>query len=319
MVHWLVSSLFALTLLLGVSGGPALAADASDNGAKPAGSIPEPRDPAIREREREALIAFYEALGGPDWIERDFWLTDRPVGEWHGVETDSDGRVVRLTIYDNNLEGEMSPAVCRLERLHTLHLSFNKISGVLPEKLGDCRALKNLWLKGNKLTGPIPDSVAVLPELEYLDVHANDLDGELPKVWNTPKLAIFRGEDNRIAGVVPAQLLSQPALEQVFLHNNRLVGPLPEAPSATLTAILLANNGLAGPIPEAYGKLAKLTDLRLNRNKLTGAIPASLASAPALQVLRLDHNLLSGPVPAGLGERLTVFDISHNPDLEAGQ
>ena len=76
---------------------------------------------------------------------------------------------------------------------------------------------------------------------------------------------------------------------------------------------------LTGPIPEALGKFEKLTDLRLNRNKLSGAIPASLASAPALQVLRLDHNLLSGPVPPGLGERLTVFDISHNWILEFGQ
>src|SRR5688572_27117138 len=122
--------------------------------------LPEPKDPAIRERERRAMIEFYEALGGPDWIERNFWGSDRPVGEWHGVETDADGRVVRLTIYDNNLIGPVSPAICRLERLHTLHLSFNKLSGALPEALGECRALKNLWVKGNKITGRLPDSVA---------------------------------------------------------------------------------------------------------------------------------------------------------------
>ena len=319
MVRFVVSGLFALGLALGIAGGPGMTAHASDNGDKPPGSIPEPIDAAVRERERQALIEFYQALGGPDWIERDFWLTDRPVGEWHGVATDADGYVFRLTIYDNNLQRELSPAICRLERLHTLHLSFNKISGALPDKLGECRALKNLWLKGNKLTGALPASIAVLPELEYLDVHANDLDGELPKNWNTPKLTILRAEDNRIAGTLPEQLLSQPKLEQIFLHNNRLAGPLPEAPSSTLTAILLTSNVLTGPIPDAYGKLAKLTDLRLNRNKLSGTIPASLASAPSLQVLRLDHNLLSGPVPPGLGEKLTVFDISHNPDLESGQ
>lgn len=129
-------------------------------------SRPEPADPALRDAERRALMEFYAALGGHDWLERDFWGSDRPVGEWHGVETDAEGRVVRLTIYDNNLEGALSAAICRLERLQTLHLSFNKISGALPEALGECRALKNLWLKGNKLTGRLPDSVAVLPELE---------------------------------------------------------------------------------------------------------------------------------------------------------
>ncbi|MGH9927660.1 MAG: hypothetical protein ACREA9_00380, partial [Pyrinomonadaceae bacterium] len=193
-------------------------------GAATAKSLPEPTDVVVRERERRALIEFYTALGGPDWIERDFWASDRPVGEWHGVTTDADGRVVQLTIYDNNLTGALSPAICQLQRLHTLHLSFNKISGALPDKLGECRALKNLWLKGNKLTGRLPDPVASLPELEYLDVHANDLSGPLPTIWNTPKLKIFRGEDNRISGPLPAQLFRQPSLEEMFLHNNELTG-----------------------------------------------------------------------------------------------
>ena len=284
----------------------------------PAKSQPEPRDTAVRERERRALIEFYEALGGPDWIEREFWGSERPVGEWHGVTTDADGYVVQLTIYDNNLTGPLSAAVCRLERLHTLHLSFNKISGALPAKLGDCRALKNLWLKGNKVTGVLPDSVAVLPELEYLDIHANEMSGPLPTIWNTPKLKIFRGEDNRISGELPAQLMRQPMLEELFLHNNELAGAIPHSLSGNLRAVLLANNKLAGAIPEEFGKLKKLTDLRLNRNELTGSIP-DFAGASALQVLRLDYNRLTGAIPDGLAKRLMVFDASHNSGLELAQ
>jgi len=267
--------------------------------ANTAKSLPEPTDVVLRERERRALIEFYEALG-----------------EWHGVATDADGRVVQLTIYDNNLTGPLSAAICRLERLHTLHLSFNKISGALPDRLGECRALKNLWLKGNKVTGRLPDSVAVLPELEYLDLHANDLSGPLPTSWNTPKLKIFRAEDNRISGELPAQLLRQPLLEEMFLHNNELTGTIPASLSANLRALLLGNNKLSGPVPEEMGRLKKLTDLRLNRNQLSGPIPASLAGAAALQVLRLDNNRLIGPIPAGLAKRLMVFDASHNPGLE---
>jgi Leucine-rich repeat (LRR) protein len=282
--------------------------------AKP---LPEPRDPAVRERERKALIEFYNALGGPDWIERDFWGSDRPVGEWHGVTTDSDGYVVQLTIYDNNLTGPLSAAVCRLARLHTLHLSFNKITSALPDGLGQCRALKNLWIKGNKVTGRLPDSVATLPELEYLDLHANDMSGPLPAVWNTPKLRIFRAEDNRISGELPAQLLAQPSLEEFFVHNNALTGRLPNTLSANLRAVLMANNHLSGSIPEEFGMLKKLTDLRLNRNQLTGSIPRSLVSAPALQVLRLDNNRLVGSVPVELAKRLMVFDASNNPGLES--
>ena len=281
---------------------------------EPAKSLPEPRDAAIRERERRALIEFYEALGGPDWIERDFWASDRPVGEWHGVTTDADGYVTVLTIYDNNLIGPMSAAICRLERLHTMHLSFNKISGAMPDKLGDCRALKNFWVKGNKITGQLPAGVAVLPELEYLDLHANEMSGPLPTVWNTPKLKIVRAEDNRISGELPGQLLRQPLLEEFFIHNNELAGSIPTSLNPNLRAVLLANNKLTGTIPAEFGKLKKLTDLRLNRNQLSGSIP-DFSGATALQVLRLDYNRLVGPIPDGLAKRLMVFDASHNPGL----
>jgi Leucine-rich repeat (LRR) protein len=279
-------------------------------------SLPEPKDVAVRDRERKAMIEFYDALGGPDWIERDFWGSDRPVGEWHGVTTDADGYVIRLQIYDNNLIGPMSAAICRLERLQTLHLSFNKISGVLPERLGECRALKNLWVKGNKITGRLPDSVAVLPELEYLDLHANEMSGPLPTVWNTPKLKIVRAEDNRISGALPAQLLHQPSLEEFFIHNNELSGPIPTTLSPSLRAVILANNKLTGPVPEEFGKLKKLIDLRLNRNQLTGMIPASFLGTASLQVLRLDYNQLTGTIPTGLAQRLMVFDASNNSGLE---
>lgn len=279
-------------------------------------SLPEPKDAAVRERERKAMIEFYEALGGHDWIERDFWGSDRPVGEWHGVTTDADGYVVQLTIYDNNLIGPVSAAICRLERLHTLHLSFNKISGALPDKLGECRALKNLWVKGNKITGRLPDSIAVLPELEYLDLHANEMSGPLPTVWNTPKLKIVRAEDNRISGELPAQMFRQPNLEEIFIHNNELSGTIPTTLSPTLRAVILAKNKLTGPVPEEFGKLKKLTDLRLNGNQLTGTIPASFQGAESLQVLRLDYNRLTGTIPADLSKRLMVFDASNNPGLE---
>jgi hypothetical protein len=130
----------------------------------------------------------------------------------------------------------------------------------------------------------LPSSVAVLPALEYLDVHANALSGPLPAIWDTPKLTIFRGEDNRISGALPEPLFRQPLLEQVFLHSNALSGSLPASltDAANLHSLLLADNALSGPIPADIGR---------------------------------DHNRLSGSIPAGLADRLTVFDVSYNPDL----
>ena len=40
--------------------------------------------------DRTALVALYNATDGPNWTNREYWLSDQPVSEWHGVTTDSD-------------------------------------------------------------------------------------------------------------------------------------------------------------------------------------------------------------------------------------
>ena len=51
--------------------------------------------------EEVALVALYNATGGPDWTENTMWLTGAPRGEWHGVVTDDDDRVVELRLAGN--------------------------------------------------------------------------------------------------------------------------------------------------------------------------------------------------------------------------
>ena len=37
--------------------------------------------------DREALVAFYHATGGPNWDDRTNWLSAAPLSDWHGVTT----------------------------------------------------------------------------------------------------------------------------------------------------------------------------------------------------------------------------------------
>jgi hypothetical protein len=125
------------------------------------------------------------------------------------------------------------PAVARdLPARGAAHLAplVQQLSGALPDDLGDRRALKNLWPKGNRLSEAFPASVAVLPEFEYIDVHANDLSGPLPTCRDTPKLKIFRAEDNRISGALPRSYSAPakartglPAQQPAYRPDPRLV------------------------------------------------------------------------------------------------
>ena len=60
------------------------------------------------ENDRQALIAFFNATGGPDWANNENWLTDKNIAEWHGVHIDNwEGRVTQLYLVDNQLTGSI--------------------------------------------------------------------------------------------------------------------------------------------------------------------------------------------------------------------
>ena len=71
----------------------------------------------ILNRDREALVALYEAAGGPDWASSEGWLSDAPLSDWHGVGTDENGRVVEIDLGGNGLKGTIPPKIEHLTEL----------------------------------------------------------------------------------------------------------------------------------------------------------------------------------------------------------
>ena len=69
--------------------------------------------------ERDALVALYRATNGPSWEENRGWCTDAPLSQWHGVEVNiKNGRVVKLKLNWNNLQGEAYPPVTLVSGMH---------------------------------------------------------------------------------------------------------------------------------------------------------------------------------------------------------
>ena len=79
--------------------------------------------------ERATLIALYRATDGPNWAQNTNWLSDAPVGEWHGVTTDSGGRVTKLELGANRLSGQLPAKLGSLSELRVLTLGGNRLSG----------------------------------------------------------------------------------------------------------------------------------------------------------------------------------------------
>lgn len=253
--------------------------------------------------DRDVLEALYSATGGPRWNNRDQWLTDAPLGEWHGVSADDEGRVVGLSLSANNLSGSIPPVIGGLANLEDLWLSVNSLTGPIPAELAELSSLRSLSLRLNDLTGPIPAELRSLPVLEYLSLARNHLTGSIPaELGNLSALRWMYLYDNQLTGSIPAELGNLSLLEYLRLHGNDLAGPIPAELGnlSALQELLLYDNDLTGAIPAELGNLSALRWMHLFDNDLTGAIPAELGNLRALSQLQLQGNDLTGPIPLSL-------------------
>ena len=72
-------------------------------------SLPDAGDGGSVSSDRAALVALYNATEGTSWVTSTSWLSGRPLNEWHGVTTNSDGRVAGLDLFNNQLTGPSRP------------------------------------------------------------------------------------------------------------------------------------------------------------------------------------------------------------------
>ena len=265
---------------------------------------------AVASSDRGILEAFYHATGGPNWGNSYNWLTDAPISEWHGVDTDAQGRVTEIYLTFNDLSGSLPAELGNLASLTTLRLYSNELSGPIPAELGNLANLEGLDLNGNELTGPIPAELGNLANLVALyigglGVGGNELTGPIPaELGNLANLEGLGLADNELTGPIPAELGNLANLETLNLGGNELTGPIPAELGnlANLAWLGLGGNELTGPIPPELGKLANLEWLVLAHNELTGPIPAELGNLANLAWgLNLGGNELTGPIPAELG------------------
>ena len=262
--------------------------------------------------DRPALVALYNATDGAKWTNNDSWLTNAPIGQWHGVTTDSEGRVTELNLTSNQLKGEIPPELASLTNLKVLALGGNELTGPIPDELGSLTNLVELYLWDNELTGVIPTELGSLANLVQLQLSGNELTGEIPtelgSLTNLVELYLW---DNELTGVIPTELGSLTNLERLSLSQNKLSGAiLTELGSlAKLKELHLGNNELTGAIPVELGSLTNLTILSLWGNELTGEIPTELGSLTNLVELDLWDNELTGEIPTELGSLANLVQL----------
>ncbi len=241
-------ALALLTTLAACGGSDAPQAPAtSATKAAPTDQTPLGPPPGSVATDREALIAIYNALDGPNWENSENWLSDAPLSEWYGVTTAENGRVIWLQIglsgSGQALRREIPPEVGDLGALTVLTLSGLEASlldgsskgvqlgGEIPPELGNLGYLTDLSLTWSELSGPIPPELGNLSNLYDLTLSSNQLTGEIPpELSNSTGLTHFDLSGNQLSGEIPlelAELANRSTLYELNLSGNRLTGEIP--------------------------------------------------------------------------------------------
>jgi len=286
-----------------------------------------------RALERESLIALYNATDGDHWTNNENWLSDKPVGDWKGVLTNSNGFVRDINLSFANMSGELPDEIGNLSSLEFLTIYSNpNLTGEIPAAIGNLTNLVNLNLSNNSLSGEIPSQIGNLIHLNYLNLHGNSLSGEIPaNIGNLSNLIELQLSYNNLSGEIPTFIGDMTNLNLLTLHGNKFTGKLPQEISSLphLYYLEIFNNdfeamelldwikaipstleyypslsgcNIIGTIPEELSEKG-LTSLDISHNRLTGNIPGSLSF---MTFLNVSYNQLTGNIP---GE---FADIAHN-------
>ena len=180
-----------------------------------------------------------------------------------------------------------------LSSLTILTLFENELTGEIPSELGRLSNLISLHLEENQLSGEIPSELLALPDLEIMTLWGNQFHGDV---------LTHASDRNALSSLYNATSGTGWTDNEHWLTNEPVFAwyGVGIDTNGRATALLLEDNQLTGEMPSELGSLSSLIWLNLSENQLSGAIPPELGNLSNLEWLSLAENELSGCVPSGL-------------------
>ncbi|XP_030461728.2 receptor-like protein EIX2 [Syzygium oleosum] len=260
-------------------------------------------------------------------------------------------RLTELILWSNNITGSIPNSLCKLNKLSTINLSKNQLSGRLPQCWGASPTVAYMF-GDNKLNGQIPKSLCHLQQLLLLSLERNGFSGVIPSCLSNLPMLFLDLSDNEFTGRLPPFGKHSQSFTMINLEKNRLVGGIPPqfCQLSYLRFLSLAHNNISGPIPNCIDGFLSMVDyaghfggwqmpivvnvmvdtkgtsqmygdtlvyfcsIDLSANMLDGQIPEEFTRLAELQNLNLSQNNMSGHIPSNIGDlkNLESLDLSRN-------
>ncbi|XP_058183091.1 receptor-like protein 49 [Rhododendron vialii] len=166
--------------------------------------------------------------------------------------------ILYFLMSNNSLYGEISSSVCNASSLQMLDLSHNKLSGEVPQCLGNSSSfLEVLSLRSNGFKGTLPLTFEKPSQLRSLDLSENHFEGPLPRsLVNCRSLEVLNVGNNKVNDTFPNWLGILPELQVLVVRSNQFHGPIntimSEFSFPKLRIVDLSYNEFTGHLPTRY-------------------------------------------------------------------
>ncbi|KAL4018654.1 hypothetical protein IC575_022261 [Cucumis melo] len=246
--------------------------------------------------------------------------------QWKHVKCDSQSRVVKIQIGNQNLKGSLPKELFSLSALVQLEVQSNQLGGPFPNLADSLQillahdnfftsmpadffakksALQTIDIDNNPFSAwQIPDNIRDASGLQEISFNRVNITGTIPEIFDGatfPTLRNLHLAGNFLEGELPASLAGS-SIQSLWLNgqqsSSKLNGSIAILQNMTnLQEVWLHLNQFSGPLPD-FSNLQGLAKLSLRDNQLTGIVPSSLVNLKSLMVVNLTNNLLQGPTPA---------------------
>nr|POF18939.1 putative lrr receptor-like serine/threonine-protein kinase [Quercus suber] len=211
-------------------------------------------------------------------------------------------------------------SVCSITHIQLKHLNLSRL---LLAEFGNLINLQELDLTPschsvpfrNRLSGKIPNGIGEIGSLEELVLNANNFTGTIPETFGKlTNLNDFRIDGTAISGKIPGFIGNWSRLDRL-IDGTAISGKIPGFIGnwSRLDRLRISDlKGLSIGFPNLK-HLKKLKYLVLRNCLITGLIPGCIGELESLKRLYLTNNSLSGEVPKWVLEYTkNNWDISYN-------
>ena len=185
------------------------------------------------EMDWHALVELYSATAGAHWNEIGNWsaaTAEAPriaaLDAWYGV-TIQHGRVTKLRLSGNNLQGVLPDEIGELGHLTELVIENNRLTGQLPHSMTGMVRLSTLHFDGQELCAPLTDTfqawLAGIADLSGPNCAAVALEGVIEDQTYAPGQAVSDLALPEAAGGTPPYTYTlRPALPEGLVFDSRI-------------------------------------------------------------------------------------------------